>query len=203
MHCPSACPVRCVRGGPASRPGASDSSVDSSIQLRPADPADALRLAALAIQVWLHNYATGGVSAPLAHYVLTEFTERKFLARLARQGAALLVAEVEARLVGFAAVGFGLPCPADRACSVELQTLYVQEHFTRQGVGSALLARSEALGQARAGSALWLAVNAQNDRARAFYAARGYRHVADTDFALGGQLHRNLVLLAPVRPQPG
>lgn len=91
--------------------------------VRQARPADAASLAALAIQVWLHSYATGGVSAPLAHYVLSEFTETKFLARLARQGAALLVAEVEAHLVGYAAVDFDQLCPADRACSAELQTL--------------------------------------------------------------------------------
>ena len=200
------CPVRCVRRvrrDPAPRRGASGSSVDSRIRVRPARPADALSLAALAIQVWLHTYATAGVSAPLAHYVLTEFTEEKFQSRLARQDTALLVAEVEAHLVGYAGVDFYRPCPAECGCSVELGTLYVHEHFTRQGVGGALLERSEALGLARAGSALWLAVNAQNDRAQAFYAARGYRHVADTDFALGGQLHRNLVLLGPVPPPRG
>jgi hypothetical protein len=35
---------------------------------------DAVNLSALAIQVWLHTYATEGISSLISHYVLSEFT---------------------------------------------------------------------------------------------------------------------------------
>lgn len=49
-------------------------------QIRSGRPGDARRLAVLATQVWLHTYATDGVTDEILQHVLSEFTVERFLA---------------------------------------------------------------------------------------------------------------------------
>ena len=109
---------------------------------------DAQRLAALAIQVWLHTYATEGVSSTIASYVLSEFTAEKFASRLVEKSTAVFVAEIDAGLIGYALCDPNASCPVTSNAKVELSTLYVQEHFIARGLGSSLLRTGRVLGQA-------------------------------------------------------
>ena len=156
---------------------------------------DAERLAALGIQVWLHTYATQGISQEIASYVLAEFTAAKMSALLANDSALVLVAELEDNIVGYAVVNIGAVCQCNPSVRVELVTLYIQEHFARQGLGSSLLDRAEQLARQRMGSALWLKVNARNLSAIEFYASHGYTKVGTAYFELGGARHENHVLI--------
>lgn len=165
--------------------------------IRAGRPADAPLLAALATQVFLHTYATQGISEVIAGHVLAEFTHAKFQSWLASDAAAVLVAEKNAHLVGYARLAFGAVCPVPGAGTAELATLYVQEHFTGRGVGAALLAQAQVLALQRTQLPLWLTVNAQNARALAFYAAQGHSKIGTASFALGGESHENHVMLAP------
>lgn len=172
----------------------------SDWHIRPGQPADAGPLAALATQVFLHTYATQGVSAVIAAHVLSEFTVAKFQAVLARETSTVLVAEQHAHLLGYANIEFGVTCPARSASTVELATLYVQAHFVGQGVGSALLARAQTLAWQRTQQPLWLTVNAQNARAIGYYAARGFSKIGIAQFVLGDESHENHVLVDGRQP---
>jgi diamine N-acetyltransferase len=167
-----------------------------ALTLRDAVPGDAANLAALATQVFLHTYATQGISSAIAAHVQSEFTPRKFAAWLGSETTPIVVAENNAHLVGYARIDFAALCPERDGGSAELATLYVQEHFTGQGVGTALLAQAQTLAWQRTQQALWLTVNAQNARAIAFYAARGYSKVGTAWFVLGQARHENHVLVS-------
>ncbi len=165
--------------------------------IRQGVPADIACLAALVIQVWLHTYATDGIRSAIARYVLSEFTTEKFAGILADTESQLLVAEMNQHLVGYALVKFGAVCPTSALSNIELATLYVQEHFTRSGLGSALLARSQNLARERTDDAkLWLSVNIRNERAIAFYRKHGFEPAGTTQFEFGGEQHENHVFLA-------
>lgn len=158
---------------------------------------DAENLAALATQVFLHTYATEGISSPISSYVLSEFSVAKFLSLLTDTSTTtVVVAEVNANLVGYALVNYRSPCPNQASFTAELATLYVQEHFTGKHVGSALLANVEASAIERTRSPLWLSVNANNKRALAFYAFHGYCKIGVCQFKLGNECHENHVLVA-------
>ena len=163
--------------------------------IRKGQRGDAQNLVALAMQVWLHNYATDGVSSVLSSFVLSEFTVEKFTAFLTSSSTTILVAEVSEHLVGYARVDVGMSCPESTISKVQLATLYVQEHFTGKGVRNALLAEAETLAVKRMATPLWLTVNAMNNRAIAFYAKHGYTKVGITQFRLGDNDHENLVLV--------
>jgi ribosomal protein S18 acetylase RimI-like enzyme len=156
---------------------------------------DADRLAVLATQVWLHTYATGGITADIAQYALSELTPEKYRVLLNDSTWQVFVAVTGESLVGLAVVKFGTPCPAGNASSAELQTLYVQEHFLGCGAGKSLLRAAEAEAKQRSNGVLWLTVNAKNARAIAFYAHQGYTKVGTTYFVLGEGRHENDVLI--------
>ena len=163
-----------------------------------ARPEAADRLAVLATQVWLHTYATDGIDADIAAYVLQTLTPAAYAAMLQDPARQIIVAESGYHLVGLAVLNFNAPCEADPRLTVELQTLYVQAPFLGEGVGRALLQAAHA--RARAASAkgrLWLSVNARNDRAIAFYARQGYGKIGTTWFALGAGRHENHVHVSP------
>lgn len=166
-------------------------TVPTGLAIRPGRAADATRLSALAIQVWLQTYASAGVTDVMAGYVLAEFAPERFVART--RDDVLWIAEVDGALAGYALATRTTTCPVATTATVELATLYVQAPFHGRGVGAALMAEAEAEAQADAG--LWLTVNARNDRALAFYAGRGYRRIGATDFVLGGERHENHVLV--------
>lgn len=164
--------------------------------IRHAIPADAERLAALAMQVWLHTYATDGISTVIARYVLAQFSAAKFAAILMQAHSAVLVAEVNAHAVGYALVNVGVACPSGSPF-VEVASLYVQVHFAGQGIGSALLRECQQLAQQRTGSAaIWLTVNAKNYPAIAFYKKHGLAQTGTAYFELGGEKHENHVLVS-------
>lgn len=166
-----------------------------SLDIRRGRSEDADRLAVLATQVWLHTYATSGIAADIAEYVLRELTPDKYLAVLQDPSCQVFVAASGESLAGLAVVKFGIPCPAGNGSSTELQTLYVQEHFIGCGAGKSLIRAAEAEARLRSNGVLWLKVNAQNARAIAFYAHMGYTKVGTTYFILGQGRHENHVLV--------
>src|SRR5450830_1092606 len=114
-----------------------------SPSLRRAHAGDASCLAVLANQVFLHTYATEGISQEIASYTLSQLTTEKYLAVINDPAAQLWVAESGANLIGFAIAKFGVPCPASSKSKVELETLYVQEHFVGRGIGKLLLQEAQ------------------------------------------------------------
>jgi ribosomal protein S18 acetylase RimI-like enzyme len=164
--------------------------------IREGAPYDAERLAVLATQVWLHTYATDGISAVIARYVLSEFSVDKFLALFSQTRSTVLIAEVGENIVGYAIVNVDAVCPTGSS-TVELASLYVQEPFVRKAIGSSLLLASRHVARRRAGSSvIWLTVNAQNEPAKAFYEKHGLVKTGISYFELGGEKHENYVLVS-------
>lgn len=169
--------------------------MQQSAVIRCGIPADANALAVLATQVWLHTYATDGVSTDIAEYVLAELTPAKYSATLKAPMSRLFVAEHENSVIGFATVALDVQCPASDRSTAELQTLYVQEHFTGNGVGKSLLRAAEAAARKERDSLLWLTANAKNSRAIGFYEHLGYSKIGTAYFAVGAGRHENHLLI--------
>jgi diamine N-acetyltransferase len=161
---------------------------------------DAECLSVLATQVWLHTYATDGISAVTARYVLDALSVSKFASILTQENSTVLVAEVNGNTVGYGLVNVGSACPAGDS-GVEVASLYVQEHFARQGIGSALLWECQQLAlQHTRSSAYWLTVNAENLPAIAFYAKHGLVKTGTAYFELSGEKHENHVMVSSAAP---
>jgi ribosomal protein S18 acetylase RimI-like enzyme len=162
--------------------------------IRGAQPSDAAQLAVLATQVWLHTYARDGVSATIAEYVRKEITPEHYAALIQSSSARILVAESDSNLLGCAVLQLDQHSATAPDVSVELKTLYVQEHFIGKGIGATLLTGAEKMAESLARSGLWLTVNARNERALSFYSRHRYKKVGTTVFVLGGVGHENHVM---------
>lgn len=166
----------------------------ASPQLRPGTPQDDTTIAALAIQVYLDTYAIEGIRPDIAREALRDHSPQAYLARLHRAGSRFVLAEIGTGLVGFAEVDLTAePGPDTGTDGAELVRLYVQPAFQRARVGSMLLAAAEDVARASKAPALWLTAWEGNQRARDFYAARGYADVGETFHVIEGQRFGNRV----------
>ena len=166
-----------------------------TFQLRAAEVDDALCLGVLATQVFLDTYAQQGIRQAIAHEVQRAFSTEAVRALINTPNTSLWVAERAGHLIGFAQWTLGTTqALVHSARPAELDRLYVQEPFTRAGVGSALLRQAEAAAAQAGSTALWLSPWVHNDRALAFYARRGYIHLGLTTFVMEGEAIDNYVL---------
>lgn len=165
------------------------------IIIRPAHLNDALCLGMLATQVFLDNYAPAGIRAAIASEALRSFSTAAIETVLSRDNCFVFIAELDDHLVGFAQVTIGTPQVLVRtAAPAELDRLYVQEPFTRIGLGSRLIAQAESQARILGASAMWLTPWVHNHRALQFYAKQGYRDLGATWFEMDGEQHENRVL---------
>lgn len=164
------------------------------IQLRVALPEDALCLSVLAMQVFLDTYATQGIRPEIAREVLSTYSQAEFVGAIAHAGTCILVAERAGHLLGFAQITLGATQElAPSGVQAELLRLYVQEPFTGAQLGTALLAKAEAIAAQAGATVLWLTPWVHNHRAIAFYGKRGFEDVGQTWFTFEGEAHENRV----------
>ncbi len=97
-----------------------------------------------------------------------------------------VVAEVDGRLVGFAALRLapGLFYPEPHA---EMTELYVEDAYRRRGIGRELVQRVERLAVEMGAVELWLMTGKENFPAQDFYRALGYEQ---DDLALSKELKK-------------
>ena len=165
------------------------------IALRPAVASDALCLGVLATQVFLDTYASEGIRAAIAREVLASFSTATMHSLIVQGRSRLWVAERVGHLIGFAQMTAGTTQGlVQTARPAELDRLYVQEPFTRSGVGSALLRQAERAAAGHRCTALWLTPWVHNVRALTFYARHAYQNLGITTFLMDGEAIENFVL---------
>lgn len=158
-----------------------------------------MTVAALATQVFLDTYATGGVRPDLAREAFCEYSEQAFSRRFAETGRQFVIASLADAVVGFAEVlCFSCVSPVAGLSGAELVRLYVQPRFQRTGVGRALLQEAERLARLSSLHSLWLTAWDGNLSALAFYAPMGYADVGATTYSFGGNTYGNRVLAKEV-----
>lgn len=163
------------------------------VSFRVAEAGDALCIGVLGMHVFLDTYAIDGMRPTLAREALEGLAPDLIEAIIRTSNHAFIVAEINDHLVGFAQVGLNtsheLLALADAA---ELKRLYVHERFTGAGLGTQLIREAEAfIASAQGPATVWLTAWVGNERARRFYARRGYADVGSTPFVLQGETHEN------------
>lgn len=124
---------------------------------------------------------------------MSEFTPSNIEKRLSDPRHFFLVSENEEGIDGFIQVSSDSPAPVSGCSRTEISTFYVQPRHHGKGIGKGLL--NVALQHCRAQSveSVWLATNAENDPAIAFYLAQGFLHIGETHFRIGEEAYLNNV----------
>jgi ribosomal protein S18 acetylase RimI-like enzyme len=141
--------------------------------IRPAAPADAANLAALARRVFAATYGAAIPAPTLRDYFHDHMTPARFRAQIVADP--LFVAAADAGLAGYARISVASPpaCVGDSG-AVELAQLYVDAAYQGRGLGARLLAAASA---AAAEAPIWLCAWEQNERALRFYMRHGFMAV--------------------------
>ncbi|WP_306257000.1 GNAT family N-acetyltransferase [Pararhizobium sp. IMCC21322] len=161
--------------------------------LRTAHKSDASSIAALSIEVWIGTYLKRGINALFADYVLEEFTASKAEALISDPNEFILVSENDEGIDGFIRLSCGNPAPVPGCSNVEISTFYVQPRHHGKGVGKRLLNAALQHCRTNGDESVWLATNAENTPAIAFYLAQGFEHVGETHFRIEDQAYLNNV----------
>lgn len=173
------------------------------VTIRPAIPADAAFLAAIAERTFRDAFAAENSSSDIdlhcAQYFRPELQSRE----ISDPRLVTLLAEAAGELIGFAQLRLehAASCVQCEQPS-ELNRLYVASAWHGRGAAHDLMLAvfDEA---ARAGSdCIWLGVWEKNARAIAFYRKYGFRVVGDHTFMLGRDRQRDLILVAEVNGAP-
>jgi ribosomal protein S18 acetylase RimI-like enzyme len=139
---------------------------DRNLILRPAVEADTRAIAAIWRHGW-HDAHDGRIPEALA----IARTDRSFESRAVDRMAATVVASVGGEVVGFVTV-----------VEDEVEQIYVAAGHRGSGAAGMLLAEAESRVAHSGYAHAWLAVVADNDRARRFYARQGWIDAGPLDY---------------------
>ena len=148
------------------------------------------------MQVYLTTYATEGIRPLLVREIHAQLSIAAISALISSPATSFILVERSAHLIAFAQITYSATHElVGTQNAVELDRLYVQERFTGQGLGKALLNHVEALAWSTGASKLWLTAWAKNLRALGFYAEQGYVDVGMTMYRFEHEAHENRLLV--------
>jgi len=124
---------------------------------------------------------------------MNEFTPSNILKRLTDPRHYFLVSENEEGIDGFIQVSTDSPAPVSGCSTTEISTFYVQPRHHGKGIGKKLLNAALLYCNAQSAKSVWLATNAENAPAIAFYLAQGFIKVGETHFRIGEEAYLNNV----------
>lgn len=165
-----------------------------AVSLRPATQDDCSSLAALSIEVWLGTYLRNGINRLFSDYVLSTYTPDHFAGALQNPAERLIVSQNQEGIDGCIRISHGRPSPAGAPSRTEISTLYVQPRHQRRRIGRHLLEAGLKICRSEGWDAPWLAANAQNTRAIAFYLRHGFEPAGQTFFQVQDSQYPNEVL---------
>jgi diamine N-acetyltransferase len=169
------------------------------LEIRPAVPADAAVLAAVAAVTFPLACPPHTTEEAKADFIATHLSEANFDAYLADPDRDLFVAEEGGRALGYTMLVAGDPTDPDVAGAIttrptiELSKVYVLPDAHGGGVASALVAASIEAARARGAAAVWLGVNQENGRANRFYEKSGFALVGEKRFLVGERYEDDFV----------
>jgi GNAT superfamily N-acetyltransferase len=145
-----------------------------SFEIRPGRGGDIAGIQAVARASWHEAYRDIFSAESIDAFLASAYSRISLRAALASKKATFLVAQNEGRVLGYSQFG-------DRGGGPELFRLYVEPRWWGRGIGRRLLSHAEmqfgALGVRR----YFLTLHRQNERAKSFYARRGFVHHAPRD----------------------
>jgi ribosomal protein S18 acetylase RimI-like enzyme len=180
-------------------PGAQQPGPAGRSHVRVATPADAPALAEVAAETFVLACPPHMPEESVSAFVAEHLTPARFAQYVADPGRAVLVAEQEGRVVGYAMLVHGEPYDEHVASVVrlrpttELSKIYVLPDAHGSGVASDLLAAAVDAARAAGAAGMWLGTNQANVRAHRFYEKSGFERVGTRRFHVGGQWEDDFV----------
>lgn len=171
-----------------------------TVRIRRAAEADAVQLSELGARVFHDTFAADNQPGDMDAYMAGAFGVTQQASELADPAVFTLLAEVDARMVGYAQLRRREPPPCVSGPEpVQLWRFYVERAYHGRGMAQSLMEAVYQAARAWGGQTLWLAVWEDNPRAIAFYRKCGFVAAGREDFWLGSVLQQDHVMTLALR----
>ena len=152
------------------------------------------KLALVGAASFLEAFAGTLAGEDILAHCRNQHSAQKYAALLVAAETYACIAEVKDAPVGYAVL-----CPPDLPVPVtlddiELKRIYLLHRFQGSGIGAALMDWSVETARSLGKRRLLLGVNAENDKAVAFYLRHGFEHAGTRKFQVGNTICSDFIL---------
>jgi ribosomal protein S18 acetylase RimI-like enzyme len=180
--------------------------VTRAVHLATIDSVDPHELAAVAARTFPLACPPSIAPENVAAFIATNLSVARFTAYLTDPRRAILTAQQDSQIVGYAMLVDGVDDDPDVAQAVdirpaaELSKMYVLPDYHGGGWSATLMERAMATAADWGVRCVWLGVNRENQRAQRFYIKNGFRITGTRTFQVGDDLREHdYVMIREVR----
>jgi ribosomal protein S18 acetylase RimI-like enzyme len=170
-----------------------------SPKIRKATVTDATRLATFGARLFKETFGKFNTPEDMEDYLSSNFSFEKQKTEISDSDILTLIAESDDQLIGYSQIhrmdapGFELG-----EHPLELKRFYVDQPWQGTGFAQKLMEATMVLAKDFGGSAIWLSVWEENQRAIAFYKKSGFLDIGTKDFWLGKDRQTDRVMMAAI-----
>ena len=149
----------------------------------------------LGIKTFAQTYQAKNTKENFEKYITSAFSTEQIQRELANSKCHFYFAFFNEELAGYIKLNEpGAQTDLNHANSMELERIYVEASFKGQGIGKALIKKSEEKARERNLPKIWLGVWTKNPEAIAFYNKMGFQEVGTHVFTVGDDDQLDLIL---------
>ena len=164
-------------------------------QISRATTADAQALSHLSAALFPLGCPANTKPEDLAEYIGKELTPQRFRVLLEDDRNAILIANIEGKLAGYALVARGSAPPRMQSTAqLELRKFYIDAAYHGRGVANTLMKKVPAIAAEGRDGTLWLSVFSGNQRAISFYKKWGFRIAGTQNFLVGADSQQDYLM---------
>ncbi len=171
-----------------------------AVAVRRAEPGEASHLAALAERTFVAAYGPANTPADLALHLVRYCSTAYFAQRLAEPEGAVLLAEVDGVVAGYAELARGQTPGAVPEPARQLVRFYLEQAWIGRGVSGPLMAAAVEEARGRGAVSLWLTVWEAAPRPIAFYLKCGFRQAGMVSFTIGADVQQDFLMVRDLHP---
>lgn len=147
--------------------------------VRTATIRDAKLLADIGSRTFLYAFVDYNIDMKhIQFYIGRMFTEVQLKKELYDQNTFFLIAEKEGKILGYTKiVRYSSDVAVTAKRPVQLQRMYVDKHYHRNGIGKAMLKKVSAMAKEYGHDKMWLNVGLENGKAISFYERFGFKKI--------------------------
>jgi ribosomal protein S18 acetylase RimI-like enzyme len=175
------------------------------VRLAATDSVDADELAAVAERTFPLACPPSMASENIASFIDANLSAARFAEYLADPRRAVLTAQRDGRIVGYAMLIRGVDDDSDVERAVELRPaaelskIYLLPDFHGTGFATTLMEHTLAIAAEWGVRCVWLGVNQKNQRAQRFYTKNGFEISGTRTFQVGAAREHDFVMIREVR----
>jgi ribosomal protein S18 acetylase RimI-like enzyme len=176
-----------------------------AVHLATTDSVDAHELAAIAARTFPLACPPSTALENIASFIDTNLSATRFAEYLTDPQRAILTAQQDGRIVGYAMLIRGVDDDTDvqRAVEIrpaaELSKMYLLPDYHGGGVSTALMELTLATAAEWGVRCVWLGVNQGNQRAQRFYTKSGFKINGTRTFQVGARRENDYVMVREIR----